>query len=38
MLATIIDALAAWLGRLLNGGAPQLAPVPIPAEQPRRRR
>jgi hypothetical protein len=38
MLATVIDALAAWLGRLLNGGAPELVPVPIPVEQPRRRR
>lgn len=38
MLATIIDTLAAWLGQLLNGGTPQLVPVPIPVEQPRRRR
>lgn len=38
MLASIIDALAAWLGRMLNGATPELVPVPIPVEQPRRRR
>lgn len=38
MLATIIDALAAWLGRMLNGSTPELVAVPIPVERPRRRR
>jgi hypothetical protein len=37
LLATLLDTLAAWLDRVL-GRAPEWVPIPIPVEQPRRRR
>lgn len=37
VLQSLLDTLAAWLDRVL-GRAPELAPVPIPVERPRRRR
>jgi hypothetical protein len=36
LLARIVDTIAAWLERFLSGG-PELVPVPIPVEAPRRR-
>lgn len=38
MLASVLDRLAAWLGRLLGGDTPEPALVPVPVERPRRRR
>jgi|GEM_PF-5316251 len=36
-IARVLDALAGWLKGLLGVDTPELVPVPIPVEQPRRR-
>ncbi|HEX6291413.1 MAG TPA: hypothetical protein VFZ66_19675 [Herpetosiphonaceae bacterium] len=38
VFARILDRIAAWLERVLGGGTPELVPVPVPANTPRRRR
>ena len=38
LITRALEALAAWLERLLGAPSPELVPVPVPVERPRRRR
>jgi hypothetical protein len=38
LITRALEALAAWLERLLGAPSPEFVPVPVPVEQPRRRR